>query len=258
MSEYINNRELRKNTIKDIIKQLHEGKTIDEVKTQFEKVFEGVTATEISEAEGALIAEGLPVEEVQKLCDVHASVFKGSIEEIHQLKDPSLIPGHPVHILKLENREIEKIINKIRTYIPEISIPSGIQGIREGIDKLIKVGVHYKRKENDDEIRATIKDMKEVLSLEISDFEKTVKKLLEVLEKIEEMIFKEENIMIPMLTEVMTLDEWKLVSEESSEIGFLISDIPHWKPVVNDDIPKENNSKKEADQGLIQLPSGVF
>ncbi|MDD3414729.1 MAG: DUF438 domain-containing protein [Lachnospiraceae bacterium] len=279
MSEYINNRELRKNTIKDIIKQLHEGKTIDEVKTQFEKVFEGVTATEISEAEGALIAEGLPVEEVQKLCDVHASVFKGSIEEIHQPEDPSLIPGHPVHILKLENREIEKIIKKIRNYIPEISIPSGIQGIREGIDKLIKVGVHYKRKENllfpymekygitappkvmwgvDDEIRAAIKDMKEVLSLETSDFEKIVTKLLEVLEKIEEMIFKEENIMIPMLTEVMTQDEWKLVSEESSEIGFIISDIPHWKPIENNNIPTENNSKKEADQGLIQLPSGVF
>lgn len=278
MSEYINNRELRKNTIKDIIKQLHEGKTIDEVKTQFEKVFEGVTATEISEAEGALIAEGLPVEEVQKLCDVHASVFKGSIEEIHQPKDPSLIPGHPVHILKLENREIEKIIHKIRSNIT--NIPSEIQGIREEIDNLSKVDIHYKRKENlffpymekygitappkvmwgvDDEIRAALKNMKEIFRLEVSDFEKNNTKLLEVLGKIEEMIFKEENIMIPMLTEVMTQDEWKLVSEESSEIGFIISDIPEWKPIVNDDIPTENSSKKEeADQGLIQLPSGVF
>lgn len=62
MSEYINNRELRKNTIKDIIKQLHAGKTVDEVKSQFENIFEGVSATEISEAEGALIVEGSPVE----------------------------------------------------------------------------------------------------------------------------------------------------------------------------------------------------
>ena len=280
MSEYINNRELRKNTIKDIIRQLHEGKTVDEVKIQFEKVFEGVSATEISEAEGALIAEGLPVEEVQKLCDVHASIFKGSIEEIHQPQDPSIIPGHPVHILKLENREIRKIVNKIRTHIPEISITSGNQGIQEGIEELLKVSVHYKRKENllfpymekygitappkvmwgvDDEIRDAIKKIKDTFTTELIDIEKAVLKLEEVLEKIEEMIFKEENIMIPMLVEVMTQDEWKLVSEESSEIGFIISEIPKWKPIVSDHVPTENNSKlEETDQGLIQLPSGVF
>ena len=59
MSEYINNREMRKNTIKEIIRQLHEGKTVEEVKALFEASFEGVSASEISEAEGALIAEGL-------------------------------------------------------------------------------------------------------------------------------------------------------------------------------------------------------
>ncbi len=280
MSEYINNREFRKNTIKDIIKQLHEGKTVGEVKIQFEKVFKDVSATEISEAEGALIAEGLPVEEVQKLCDVHASIFKGSIEEIHQPQDPSFISGHPVNILKLENREIEKIINKIRTHIPDVNSPLGIQSIREGIEELAKVTIHYKRKENllfpymekysitappkvmwgvDDEIRVSIKEIKATFTAELIDTEKAVLKLEEVLEKIEEMIFKEENIMIPMLVEVMTQDEWKLVSEESSEIGFIISDIPKWKPVLSDSVPAENSSRQEeTDQGLIQLPSGIF
>ena len=280
MSEYINNRELRKNTIKDIIKQLHAGKTVDEVKSQFENVFAGVSATEISEAEGALIAEGLPVEEVQRLCDVHASIFKGSIEEIHRLQDPSFIPGHPVHVLKLENREIEKIVNAIKTHIPEVNIPSGMQSIREGIENLLKVTVHYKRKENllfpymekygitappkvmwgvDDEIKAAIKEIKEIFTTELIDSENSVVKLKEVLEKTEEMIFKEENIMIPMLVEVMTQDEWKLVSDESSEIGFIVSDIPEWEPIVSDDVPTEKNSKQEVTkQGLIQLPSGIF
>lgn len=280
MSEYINNRELRKNTIKDIIKQLHAGKTVDEVKSQFENIFEGVSATEISEAEAALIAEGLPIEEVQRLCDVHASIFKGSIEEIHQPQDPSFIPGHPVHVLKLENREIEKIVNAIKTHISEVNIPSGMQSIREGIENLLKVTVHYKRKENllfpymekygitappkvmwgvDDEIKAAIKEIKEIFTTELIDIENSVVKLKEVLEKTEEMIFKEENIMIPMLVEVMTQDEWKLVSDESSEIGFIVSDIPEWEPIVSDDVPTEKNSKQEVtQQGLIQLPSGIF
>ena len=55
---------------------------------------------EISEAEKALILEGVPISEVQRLCDVHASVFKGSIEEIHRPKDETEIPGHPAYILK--------------------------------------------------------------------------------------------------------------------------------------------------------------
>lgn len=46
MSEYINNREIRKNTIKDIIKQLHEGKSVEDVKQQFDDVFKGVSAAE--------------------------------------------------------------------------------------------------------------------------------------------------------------------------------------------------------------------
>ena len=37
MSELINNREVRKETIKNIIKELHEGKQVEEVKAEFEK-----------------------------------------------------------------------------------------------------------------------------------------------------------------------------------------------------------------------------
>ena len=50
---------MRKQTIKDIIKQLHEGKTVEEVKQQFEEAFEDVSASEITTAEAALIAEGV-------------------------------------------------------------------------------------------------------------------------------------------------------------------------------------------------------
>lgn len=280
MSEFINNRELRKNTIKDIIKQLHDGKSVDEVKSQFEKVFEGVSAIEISEAEGALIAEGLPVEEVQKLCDVHASVFEGSIVDIHKPKDLSLIPGHPAYILKQENRAIEKIISKIRSHVEKADVKTRIGLIREEIDNLLDVSIHYKRKENlifpfmekygisappkvmwgvDDEIRDAIKEVKEIFSANIIDIDSAMIRLEEALVKTEEMIFKEENIMIPMLMEVMKQEDWKLISEESSEIGYMISDIPEWKTVENNKIFSENNSKPDTlEQGLIHMPSGVF
>src|SRR5690554_1324983 len=105
MSEQINNREYRKQVIKDILKKLHKGVDFEQVKAEFQQAFDGVTAAEISEAEQALIEEGIPVSQVQKLCDVHAAVFKGSIEEIHNVENNE--PGHPADMFKLENRYIE-------------------------------------------------------------------------------------------------------------------------------------------------------
>ena len=77
MSELINNSELRKNTLKNIIKKLHNGAKVEDVKKEFEDVFGNVSASEISNVENELVKEGIKVEEIQSLCDVHASVFKG-------------------------------------------------------------------------------------------------------------------------------------------------------------------------------------
>ncbi len=90
MSAFINNREMRKNELKNIIRQLHEGKSVDEVKDQFSKVFGEVSATEIAELERSLVKDGMDVSEIQKLCDVHAAVFKGSVSEIHRADEVNI------------------------------------------------------------------------------------------------------------------------------------------------------------------------
>ena len=86
MSEYINNREYRQKVLKELIMELHNGKSVDEIKPRFEKLIEDISTTEITEMEQALIMDGMPVEEIQRLCDVHAELFKGSIEDIHSPK----------------------------------------------------------------------------------------------------------------------------------------------------------------------------
>lgn len=277
MSEYINNREMRQAAIKDIIKQLHEGKSVDEVKTIFEDAFQGVSASEISAAETSLIAEGLPVQEVQKLCDVHAAVFKGSIEEIHQSTDATLIPGHPLNVLTLENRKIEDIINnEVKPYLAKIEEKKDV--LRKGIDKLTSISVHYLRKENlyfpymekygitappkvmwgvDDEIRNQIKEVRTLLQDNSTEKDTLIQKIGEMINKITEMIFKEEHIMIPMLLEQLTVDEWISIADESPEIGYLIDQVPMWKPIKN---TEESKPKKlsEVKEGLVTLPSGEF
>ena len=62
MSELINNREYRQKLMKEVIRELHAGKTVDEVKEKFSKVIEGVPPSEIAAMEAQLVKEGLPIE----------------------------------------------------------------------------------------------------------------------------------------------------------------------------------------------------
>lgn len=256
MSEQINNRQYRQNVIKELIRELHEGKTVDEVKHKFEQAFAGVSATEISEAEQALINEGLPVEEVQRLCDVHAAVFKGSIEEIHASIDVSEIPGHPANVLKVENMYIDVLIDsKLMPVLVNKSDPNFRKNLDEALKELYQVDIHYAKKENllfpylekygvtappqvmwgvDDEIRDEIKDLRREIQSDKSDVEDIVERGMELAEKIKDMIFKEENILLPMLVDMLTEDEWKQINEDSFEYGNLVDNIPEWNPTGNE------------------------
>ena len=280
MSEFINNSEMRKQTIKDIIKQLHEGKTVEEVKQQFEEAFEEVAASEITAAEAALIAEGVPASEIQRLCDVHASVFKGTIEEIHQHPSNAiLIPGHPLNTLMRENLAISRIINQeIKPYLQSLDDEESYKNLLEGVNHLSQIELHYQKKENlffpymekygivappqvmwgvDDEIRADIKEIKTLLEQDSKVDSVITQKIEDVMTRLEEMIFKEENIMAPMLLDHLTQEEWKKIADESHEIGFLIKKVSEWNPVIptKDAVVKEEENVQE---GLIKLPSGIF
>lgn len=280
MSEQINNRQYRQQVLKNIISQLHQGKTVEEVKQQFEEAFGGVSATEISEAEQALIAEGLPVSEVQRLCDVHATVFKGSIEEIHAAEDKSQIPGHPANIMKRENLIIEEIIDtKISPLLKKPPQEINTGELLSALEQLRQVDIHYLKKENlifpymerygitgppkvmwgvDDEIRAAIKEAISHLSERREITADYIEKVAAAVNSVKEMIYKEENILLPMLMETLTQDEWKRISDESAQFGFLIDDVPKWAPEKQQQAKPVQAEPQESHAGFITLPTGVL
>ncbi|NLW16155.1 MAG: DUF438 domain-containing protein [Firmicutes bacterium] len=280
MSEQINNREYRKKVLKDIIRQLHEGKSVDEVKGQFEKTFGNVSATEIADVEQALVAEGLPVAEIQRLCDVHAAVFKGSIEEIHRPVDHSQIPGHPAHVLKLENRHIEKLIDeRIKPRLAKLPDANAFAALQEGMQALADIELHYVRKENlffpylekygitappqvmwgvHDEIRAKLKEVLALMEEQGASAPALKEKTAALVEQVREMIFKEENILLPMLLQHLTIDEWRSIAAESDELGYMIDDVPTW--VAPEEAAQQVAGEKleEPAPGSINMPSGVM
>ncbi len=285
MSEFINNREYRQKVLKEIITQLHNGKSVEEVKPQFEKLIEGVSASEIAEMEQALIMEGLPVEEIQRLCDVHAAVFKGSIEEIHKPNKPEDIPGHPLHTFKEENKEIEKLLNsRIKPHIEALrkeDTRENISTLTEDFKELLGIDRHYSRKENllfpylekygitappkvmwgvDDEIRAAIKETLSMLSDYSGNKEEVANKADEAVNKVSEMIFKEENILFPMASDTLSEDEWIAIEQGSDEIGYFLKEPKvRWKPArVNIEQKAAEQGEKPSDNGYIKFETGIL
>ena len=277
MSQEINNREKRKQAIKDTLRLLHEGKSVEEVQGIFRNAFDGVEASEISAAEQALINEGLPVAEVQRLCDVHSAVFKGSIEEIHAPSDVSKIPGHPAHTIKAENAAITAHMNeRIRPLLTSVQAGKlASQALLPEIGALLAIDLHYSRKENllfpyleqhgitappkvmwgvDDEIRALLKD---AAKLAAQGSAETGAKLTEALTRVEEMIFKEENILIPMLIDTLSAEEWSSVAAESGEIGYcMIAPPPVWRAKAAP--AAEATAPTAPANGSVQLPTGFL
>lgn len=74
-------KEERTALLKGYLKRLGEGEDLESVRADFVEKFNSVDASEIMQAEQELIAEGTPITEIQKLCDLHSALFHGATQE---------------------------------------------------------------------------------------------------------------------------------------------------------------------------------
>ena len=266
MSELINNRQEQ---LKAIIKKIHNGLPLDEAKAIFKEQFGTITTEEITSMEHKLIEEGMPVSEVQKLCDVHAALFNGSISDIHKSKDISEIPGHPAYVLKKENERIQEVVNdEIKTHLGKGDKTSNLL-LTVGFERLSEISKHYSRKEYlffpilekkgitsipkvmwgvDNEIKASIKDILSKLKSIEKDDEQLFNEINQTISRVEDMIIKENNILLPLLSDNLDLKDWFAVDKGSPEIGyFLEAPTQSWK---NESLIKQDKTaeiKKNTD-----------
>jgi DUF438 domain-containing protein len=77
MSELINNSTERKKRLKELILKLHTGESQEIVRQQLLESLSQIPYGEGSGSGTELISEGLPEEEVLRLCDAHSSVLEG-------------------------------------------------------------------------------------------------------------------------------------------------------------------------------------
>jgi DUF438 domain-containing protein len=282
MSELIDNRAQRVRTLKGIIKRLHAGDAPGEVRSSLKELVCRTDYSEIMAMEQELIADGMPVEEIQGMCDLHSQVTR---EVLVQLAPAGVPPGHPVDTFRRENQalresfaRLQQAMNRVLETADDGDLTAPLLDWRQALNELQDIDKHYQRKEHllftclerhgitgpskvmwgkDDQNRELLKD----LGAALREPDTTVAewKLLAATtgaaaaSSINEMMYKEEQILFPMCLEKFTADEWAEIWASSPRYGWcLVEPREGYKPVgfQADD--------RSSMPGGVPLPTGTL
>lgn len=249
MSELIDNRRHRLETLKGMIRELHDGADTEDVKERFAALLAEAGVGEIGALESELMAEGMQESEIRRMCDVHVAVFRQSLEA----RAHSAVPaGHPVDTFHRENQVILGLVEELRSLLRSVGCGGGVAVSgevaahwREILQRLSRIDVHYKRKEYllfpflekagisappkvmwglHDEIRGQLKAAMELAEsaaeMDVEEFGLAWRLTLEpMLDEVAGMVEKEEKVLLPLTREHLAESEWGAVQEQWNEFG---------------------------------------
>ncbi|MCK6491531.1 MAG: DUF438 domain-containing protein, partial [Planctomycetes bacterium] len=145
MSELINNREHRVQTLKRIVLDLHAGAPMAEVKRRMQELVGQCDAGEIAAMEQQLIADGIQVHQIMGMCDLHR-------EAVSEVLAPDRAPvpaGHPADVLHQENAALTVLAQELRRALDDGGGQESLRlRLRQGLNELMDVDKHYRRKEH--------------------------------------------------------------------------------------------------------------
>ena len=283
MSELIDNKANRIRVLKDIIKHLHAGNPPEQVQRQMREIVRQTGASEIMAMEQELMAEGMPVAEVRSMCDLHSQVTRDVLVQIPARKE--IAPGHPIDTFRRENEALRNVIALMKTALGELQeLPKKadsatiILRLRYSFNELMDVDKHYQRKEHtlfsclerhgiagpskvmwakDDDIRSLLKQLGQCLHPgqdATAEWKATLLNAAHAaLNAVKEMIYKEENILLPMSLETLSEDEWAEIWAASPKYGWCIVD-PLQGYALPVSVAADSLSVPHA--GALMLPTG--
>ena len=275
-----NHKDLQKEALKGILRDLHRGLPVEEAKERFEREVGEISSTEIASLEQSLIDEGVSPEEIKKFCNVHALLFQEALEQTVTGEES---PGHPVFLFKLENREIEKMTASLRETMEGAGQGDWLQirqKIKEQLIGLEGLELHYTRKEHllfpylercgfmgpskvmwgkDNEIRDLYKET--LMKLNQAESPGQLRELIEgtlaaLIEEVEGMIFKEENILFPTSMEKLSASDWVDILKESGSIGYAFIENPGETEQLVRELEHAAPKETAWEGGEVAFPTG--
>lgn len=223
-----------KNKIKSYLQRLNKGEALESVQTDFVRECKDVDPADIMQAEQELLREGTSIGELQRLCDVHSALFHGSTR-LSAAASLIQISGHPLQTFTLENAALEKLIHRAEQALENDDNNNTINN--ELLEQLRQIAIHYARKGDllyphlnvqygisgpsavmwtvDDEIRDELNALAKQRDQKSTDAWK--QRLKTVLTRMEEMIYKESNILFPNCALNFTEEEWYQIYRDAKD-----------------------------------------
>ncbi|HET7824831.1 MAG TPA: DUF438 domain-containing protein [Anaeromyxobacter sp.] len=285
MSELIENGATgRKDLLKHLILQLHIGAAPAQVQKQLVRILGQVPYGMVVEVEQELIEDGMPPEEVTRLCHLHGAALEGAID---LSGSPAAPPGHPVDTFRRENAALSAELTALRDLageldaLPEFAPPDDVLvRFRVRLNALTDVEKHYLRKEHllfpflekhgitappkvmwskHDETRALLRaaldgvgaapatagEARAVVALAVAP----------AAQAIHDMIRREEDILLPMALDTLGDLEWWEIASQSSDLGFcLVEPGEGWRP---ESVPAAQ-AEARAEGERVRFPTGAL
>ncbi len=250
----------RKGMLKSIMKQLHQGASVEEIKEKAKEVLKELTPTEIAEVEQELINEGVPREMIQKLCDIHLAVFKESLEK----QEVSVPSWHPVYILMEEHKMVLSFADKLKQAHETDLIEHILHHLKDS-EK------HYLREENvlfpylekhgvteppaimwqeHDKIREMEKKLYDLF--DGNKIDEVREMAYDLHEMLSNHFYKENNILFPTGLKVIGENEWKDIRQQFDDIGYCC-----FTPEP-EEIKEEEACISEEPTDMINFETGSF
>lgn len=269
----------RQARLRDYIGRLHRGEDASEVRKDFVQNFEDVAPEEIAAAEQELIKGGVPVREVQRLCDLHASLFEGHIEAkpaapVREDEVDELPAGHPLSLLRLENEGLSEAIMRLEQVLEQ----GDMHMVAAETAALNAIRSHYAKKEEllmpflydygvtgpsqvmwgvDDEIKKELGVLTKTLKEDPENLMIVRGRLNQLMTRIREMIVKEDKILFPLSLRFFTQEQWYQVYRDLFEMGMAFVDVttlPRWPE--GERWIQSQQAPPEALDGRVKLPTG--
>jgi len=279
----------KKKMLKEMIRELHSGVPPQQVKEKFKEALANVSSLEISQIEQELVREGMPREEIHRLCEVHMLVFQEQLES----QRPEVPAENPVNILQEEHKIMLQLTEMLKTIAKNVQRAPALSEVTEDIahlkhvkEDLVDSEKHYLREENvlfpmlekhgvteppaimwteHNRIREEKKKffalVDEYSTLGFQDFKAQLAEAADVLsELLSSHFFKENNILFPTAMKVVTDDEWANIRKEFDNIGYCRFTPQHLiRPTPQvERMEKEKPKPTPMPTELLQFDTGEF
>lgn len=264
--------------VKRLLKEIHRGTSAEELKKNYAPVLSAISPVEIALIEQQLVKEGVAVDEILKLCDLHVALFRDFLVG-RELRD---VPkGHPLDLLIKENEEILKAAESLSMRITAILNRSGGdikdlgQKALESADKLYRASrLHYQKIQmtlfpylerlgiyaiprvlwgREHEAIAKVRRLRELLRR--GGINEAAELGRSVASEASELIFRENKILFPTLWALLKEGMWAAVHEDAKEIGWAVDAAEQWIPKAEPVYPWQLESIAIDEETLSKLPA---